>query len=195
MDHADRCFVFTGAHGVGKSSLIRAMEYQGERVVREAAQDVRLLMEAAGDPFPLDRDDFESRCLQLHRMREERARASGGTVFLDRGCLDYLAYAELGPWPLSDAERDHCRATRYDAVFLVLPHGREWGSTLRAGEREFCERLVCELRRLYTELGMPVYEVPAGDVWERAGWVRARCAETGQAPLRRSATSPQKAVM
>lgn len=194
---AEGCFVLTGAHGVGKSSLARALEYDGERVTPEAGQDVRMLLESAGEPFPLDRDDFESQCLRLQRLREQRARVSGGRVFLDRGAPDYLAYAELGPWRLTGDERTYCLESRYDAVFLVQPHGDGWGSTLRPGERAFCERLVVELRKVYRALGMTIYDVPPGGVWERAGWVLAQCAGygSGQPTARRAATSAQRAGM
>lgn len=47
-------FVLTGGHGVGKSSLIAALELRGEHVSHEAAATIRRLGRAGGDPFPED---------------------------------------------------------------------------------------------------------------------------------------------
>lgn len=168
-------FVLTGGHGVGKSSLIRALEARGEAVAYEAAQDVRLRLEAEGVPFPADRDDFESLCLALHRQREERARTWGKRVFLDRGAPDHLVYAELGHWPLSSEEIEYCLAARYGAVFLVLPHERT-AATMTKSETVFSERLTRALREMYAErLGMVVHEVPPGTLAQRVRWVPDLC--------------------
>jgi predicted ATPase len=169
-----RRFVLTGGHGVGKSSLIRALEAQGEAVAYEAAQDVRLRLEARGTAFPTDREDFESLCLALHRQREERATTCAERVFLDRGAPDHLVYAELGHWTLTPDEIEYCLASRYDAVFLVLPHQQP--TTLARSEQVFSERLTEALRTMYAEqLGMVVHEVPPGALADRVNSVLDLC--------------------
>jgi predicted ATPase len=168
-------FVLTGGHGVGKSSLIRALESRGETVVYEAAQDVRLRLEAQGVAFPTDRDDFESLCLTLHRQREARATAGTDRVFLDRGAPDHLVYTELGHWTLTSGEVNDCLAVNYDAVFLVLPHAPEI-PTLSVSERTFSRRLSEALHKMYAErLGMVVHEVPPDTLTQRVGFVLDRC--------------------
>jgi predicted ATPase len=168
-------FVLTGGHGVGKSSLIRALESHGEAVIYEAAQDVRLRLEAQGVAFPTDRDDFESLCLTLHRQREERVMSGTERVFLDRGAPDHLVYAELGHWILTSQEVDYCLAANYDGVFLVLPH-EPLLPTLSRSERTFSRRLSEALHKMYAErLGMVVHEVPPGALTERVGFVLDRC--------------------
>jgi predicted ATPase len=168
-------FVLTGGHGVGKSSLIRALEADGETVVYEAAQDVRLLLEAQGVAFPTDRDDFEGLCIALHRQREARARLQAERVFLDRGAPDHLVYAELGRWTLTADEITYCLRARYDAAFLVLPHTPA-APTLTRSERAFSQRLSQALREMYAErLGVVVHEVPPGALTQRVDYVLDRC--------------------
>jgi predicted ATPase len=168
-------FVLTGGHGVGKTSLIRELEARGETITDEAAQDVRLRLEAHGAPFPMDRDDFESLCLTLHRQREDQVPSSGQRVFHDRGAPDHLAYAELGNWTLSADEISYCLAARYDAVFLVLPHDRA-ATNLSRIEQLFSDRLTHALHDLYTvRLGMVVHEVPPGDLSDRVNYVLDQC--------------------
>lgn len=168
---APQRFVLTGGHGVGKSSLIRALEAQGEEVLYEAAQDMRLLLEAQGSVFPTDRVDFESLCLALHRQREKNVRISAERIFLDRGAPDHLVYAELGHWALTSDEKDFCSAARYDAVFLVVPHGSAQ-CTLSRSERVFSERLTRALYDMYARrLGLPVHHVPPGTLTQRVNFL------------------------
>lgn len=168
-------FVLTGGHGVGKSSLIRELEARGEVITEEAAQDVRLRLEAHGEGFPVDRDDFESLCLALHLQREDRVPSSAERVFHDRGAPDHLAYAELGPWALSAEEISYCMAARYEAVFLVLPHDQA-ARTLPRTERAFSDRLSHALHDLYAvRLGMVVHEVPPGGLTDRVNYVLDQC--------------------
>lgn len=74
-------YVLTGGHGVGKSSIIAALEQRGEHVVHEAAATVRILGHARGQPFPEDDSSFESSALSLHLQRESRVPATAHRVF------------------------------------------------------------------------------------------------------------------
>jgi predicted ATPase len=147
--------VLTGGHGVGKSSLLLALEESGEHVVFEAAGHVRQLDRARGIAFPEDEPNFESRALARHLSREEAVAGRVGRVFFDRGAPDHLAYARVGHWHLGRAETAACRSRRYDLVVLVEPppHGV---ANLTRVEAQFCERLVGELERVYAALGMVV---------------------------------------
>ena len=159
--------VLTGGHGVGKSSLLLALEERGEHVVFEAAGHVRQLARAREVTFPEDHSDFESRVVARHLSREDGVPAHVRRVFFDRGAPDHLAYAEVGPWSLSPAEIAACEARLYDLVVLVdpPPHGVP---TLDRVETRFCQRLVAELNRIYPALGMPVHRLAWDDVDRRA---------------------------
>lgn len=159
--------VLTGGHGVGKSSLLLALEERGEHVVFEAAGHVRQLDRARGIAFPEDEPDFESRVLARHLSREEALAGDVGRVFFDRGAPDHLAYARVGHWSLSPAETMACRARRYDLVVLVEPPP-QGVATLDRVEAQFCGRLVGELERVYAALGMAARRLRWDEVDRRA---------------------------
>jgi len=114
-------FVLTGGHGVGKTSILLALEASGQHVVSEAAGALRRLERAKGNPFPEDAADFESRALGLHLLREEAVTPIAARVFFDRGAADHLAYSRVGRWPLSETEQQICTEIAYDAAFLIEP--------------------------------------------------------------------------
>lgn len=163
-------FVLTGGHGVGKSSLIAALELRGEHVVHEAAATIRRLDRATGDSFPEDEPDFESRVLKLHLLREDRIPASAHRAFLDRGAPDHLAYARAGRWPLSESEIAACRSARYDLAFMVEPP-TSGVSTIGRVEASFCRRLVAIIEEVYAESGIPVIRVPCMPVDDRVALI------------------------
>lgn len=165
-----RRFVLTGGHGVGKSSLTAALELRGEHVIHEAAATVRHADQAAGNPFPEDSPDFESRALALHLLREHRVPGSARRVFLDRGAPDYLAYARTGRWPLTEAETETCTSARYDMVFMVEPPA-SGVPTIGRTEDAFCRRLVAIIEHVYAESGILAVRVPYMSVDDRVALI------------------------
>lgn len=169
-------FVLTGGHGVGKTSLLHALEEAGETVVQEAAAAIRALGRARGNPFPEDALDFESRALALHLHREVAVPTTTTRLFLDRGAPDYLAYTQIGHWTLTDTEIATASAATYDLALIVeLPDPPP--ATLDRGETAFCRRLVATLHRQYDELGIPVVRVPYGPVDDRIRFIVDTIAE------------------
>lgn len=163
-------YVLTGGHGVGKSSVIAALEHRGEHVAYEAAATIRSLGHARGQPFPEDIPDFEGRALSLHLQRESRVPATAHRVFFDRGATDHLAYSRIGGWPLTEAEVAACRSVRYDLAFLAEPPSSGLPTVGRV-EAAFCRRLVAAIEEIYTELGIPVVRLPYGPVGERVALI------------------------
>jgi predicted ATPase len=163
-------FVLTGGHGVGKSSLIAALELRGEHVVHEAAATIRSLGRANGDPFPEETPDFESCVLALHLLRESRVPPSAQRVFLDRGAPDHLAYARAGRWPLSGSEIASCRDAHYALAFMVEPPA-SGVPTIGRAEADFCRRLVAMIEEVYAESGIPVIKLPYMPVDDRVALI------------------------
>lgn len=172
-----RRIVLTGGHGVGKTSVLLALEDRGEHVVSEAAHDVRLLAHARGVAFPEDQPDFESRVLARHLAREHAVPSHVSRVFLDRAAPDHLAYATIGHWPLTNAEVAACRSHRYDHVFLL--DGPPGGpATLDRVESAFCRRLVTELERVYADLDMPIHRLAWASMDDRVATILRTAGDT-----------------
>jgi predicted ATPase len=165
-----RRFVLTGGHGVGKSSIILALEQAGEHVVFEAASSVRALARAEGRPFAEDSPTFESEALALHLHRERLVPPSTARVFLDRGALDHLAYSQVGRWPLNPGEIAACRSSHYEVAFLVEapPDGVP---TLDRVEARFSQRLAQAIEEVYQAAAIPIIRVPYGRCHERARFI------------------------
>lgn len=164
-------YVLTGGHGVGKTSIILALEHLGEYVLREAGSDYQYYLRAKGIPFPLDQDNFEQGVLSLHLQREERLPNGLERVFLDRGKPDHLAYSELFKWPLSDHLQKEAERTDYSAVFFVQGNS-EYGIGL-CSKREQNESFTLEttLVKLYKRLGYLIHWVPCGLLEERVRYI------------------------
>jgi predicted ATPase len=163
-------YVLTGGHGVGKSSVIAALELRGEYVVHEAAATIRSLGRARSQSFPEDTPDFESGALSLHLQRESWVPAIASRVFLDRGAPDHLAYSRAGRWPLTEAEVAACRSARYDLAFLAEPPSSGLPTVGRV-EAAFCRRLVAAIEEVYTQLGISIIRLPYGPVDKRVALI------------------------
>lgn len=151
-------FLLTGGHGVGKTSILLALEARGQHVVFEAAEAVQRVERARGNAFSDDDADFESRALALHVLREEAVNPVADRVFFDRGAADHLAYSRVGRWPLREAEKQICSEITYDAAFLIEPPPDR--HHLDRVEHAFNQRLVAQVESLYTELGVPLWRIP-----------------------------------
>jgi predicted ATPase len=154
-----RRYVLTGGHGVGKSSILLALEKAGEHVIFEAAASVRALARANGIAFADDSPHFEAETLTLHLQRERGVSPSARRVFLDRGAPDHLAYSRVGRWPLTPDEVAVCTATHYDLAFMIDPPPGGV-PTLGQAEQLFCNRLLTAIEAVYAEVGTPVVRVP-----------------------------------
>jgi predicted ATPase len=168
-------YVLTGGHGCGKTSLVLALESEGEFVVREAASDLIRIQRARNVCFPDTEPAFEAAALRLHlrREREIERHSDRKRVFLDRGALDHIAYADVGHWTLSDSEISEARARSYTAVFIIEPFGVEWEAKVGSVEALFSRKLVSRIEELYREAGMPLVTVPAGPLDGRLELIRA----------------------
>ncbi len=174
-----REYVLTGGPGSGKSSIILALEADGQAVVREAAEDVIKLMQARGIAEPWKQADFQNRILDLQHLRELHMSRTEGTLFIDRGTLDGLAYYNLqGVEPSGMMRREienyefaargmYGMQKRYEKVFLI----ESLGSCKRSAVRRENLMEAKELERLqamnYVKMGYEIIRIAPGTVDER----------------------------
>src|SRR3989344_1598725 len=149
-------YILTGSPGSGKSTLLLNLEWQGEYIIREAAEDVIKRHQAQGIERPWELPDFQKEILALQLKREERIPKGIQRVWIDRGVPDGLAYLSPGA-ALHEKLLKH--TGEYARVFLIenlgtLEHTRfrrENIATALALEKKFAD--------IYTSLGYALERV------------------------------------
>lgn len=164
-------YVLTGGQCAGKTSLILALEFHGEYIVREAGSDYLYYERARGNPFPSDSEDFEQRILKIHLQREGRIPTHLERVFLDRGKPDHLVYSNLFHWPLPDEMKLAALEVDYSGIFLVSHFGDEWVERVNPREQEESIRIETAMIEIYERLGFNLIYVPPGKLEDRLQFV------------------------
>lgn len=165
--------ILTGGPGVGKTSIICALEQiHGEHVVREAAMDVILFHQARRIHQPWTLSDFQDQILKLQNSREKRAaQLKAKRVFLDRGVIDVVAYYEKQNKPISPLTEDALQKLKndnpYTTVFLIQNFGKCQGNDQR--RESIAESLDLEHRqeKNYKKYGFNVVGIPPGKLEKR----------------------------
>ena len=162
--------VLTGGPGTGKSSIILALESQGEYTIREVAEDYIKLRQAQGQQEPWVESDFQTRILELQMQREARIPREAERVFIDRGLADGIAYSQLGT-EVYNQILETAKATKYDRVYLVENLGFTDTNGVRREAQQEAVELGNKLEQEYRNLGYNPIRIPVMPVNERAKFV------------------------
>jgi predicted ATPase len=169
-------YVLTGTPGSGKTAILRQLEWNGNRVVEEAATDVIALAHALGQPEPHTQPGFTDRIVALQRRREDAIGHPDGMVFVDRSPVCTLALSRflgLVPSGLLTAEVDRIVRDRVYArtVFFIRHQG--FVMPTAAHKVSLADSLAFEEvhQRTYAELGFQLIEVKPGPLPERVATV------------------------
>lgn len=159
-------YILTGGPGTGKSTLILALEKQGEHIIKEAAEDHIKLRQAQGQPEPWTEPDFQDEILDLQIQREQRIPKEAERVFIDRGATDGLAYAQPGT-EIYKRLLQEAKTRKYEKVFLIETLGTTEKTEVRRENHEEAVKLAQKLEQIYKYLGYEVIRIPVGTVQER----------------------------
>jgi predicted ATPase len=163
-------YVLTGGPSSGKSSIISALELEGEYVVREAAEDYIRLRHAQGQKTPWVEENFQGKILELLLQREERVPETE-RVFLDRGAADGLAYQQPGT-ELYDRILAESENRRYEKIFIVEPLGNLVQNGVRRESYEESLKIQEKLEAVYRNLGYEPILIRKGTLDERVEAVK-----------------------
>jgi predicted ATPase len=167
-------YVITGAPCSGKTSVIKALEQQGFRVVHEVARayiDEELGKGKSIEQIKADPDQFENHIF-FTKLKIEASLPPNEIVFLDRAVPDSIAYFQLeGLDPGQPVKKS--KAVRYKKIFLFerlafLEDG------VRSEDDHLADRLGDLLENAYRTLNYEIVRVPAISAKERIAFILER---------------------
>jgi predicted ATPase len=175
-----RRYIFTGAPGGGKTTLLGALSGRGYPVVPEAATDVIAVQQARGVVQLWTDAQFITDILQLQKVRQIGER-SAPVVLFDRSPICTLALARYLGHPIpSDLSREVERLIAHRIfepdVFLVRPLGFIEPTSARRITYEDALAFEAVHESMYEQLGFNLVEVLPDPVPIRAATVHAAIA-------------------
>ncbi|AXE63087.1 ATPase [Hyphomonas sp. CACIAM 19H1] len=176
QDHR-HCFILTGGPGAGKTTLLAHLAGQGIAMMPEAGRGIiRSQMAIGGRALPWkDRALFAELMLGWELRSLSEAATRPGPILFDRGVPDVAGYLTLEGLEVPAHIRQAAKTHRYNSLVFLAPPWEEIFHTDPERRQDFeTARRTCEtMRRVYTELGYNLVELPCASVPERADFVRA----------------------
>ncbi|MCF0063319.1 AAA family ATPase [Dyadobacter chenwenxiniae] len=162
--------IISGGPGSGKSTLLIALESSGFQCVPEVSRElIRQEVARSSECVPWkDLACFARLCLGKMIFDFENV-SYDNLTFFDRGIPDIIAYLRFGGLPVDDAFMTAAVTFRYAAEVFIAP---PWEAIyINDNERwqTFSEAaaLYSEIKKVYTELGYQVTELPLASVEKR----------------------------
>lgn len=162
--------VLTGGPGSGKTSILIALENRGEHVIREVANDWIVYRQACGIKYPWQEEDFQLNIMRLQHLREQRIETKNFRIFLDRGCIDGLAYEVPGSNKYKKIAQTAANL-HYDVIFLIEQLNITKKTAVRRENKKEAQQLSDKIKRLYQQAGYNPILVPNGPLEERVEFI------------------------
>ena len=168
-------YLFTGAPGSGKSSVLNILKNKGYLTVKEAARDIiRNQLKTKGDALPWGDTVRYSNLMLLHSIVEfEEYVHIKEPCFSDRGIIDVLVYARLINIPVTVEMKDAAKKYGYNKRIFLFPFWEEIyiNDVERKQNLDEAKRTSLVLKDVYEEFGYQVIDVPLLSPQERTEWV------------------------
>lgn len=174
-------FIITGGPGMGKTSLLDALQQQGYTCIPETGRTIiQHQVTTGGNALPwADRSAFARLMFRQSVADYEAQRPSGQPVFFDRGIPDVQGYLALCGLPVPPDVAAACRDLRYNSLVFMTPPWKEIYENDRERKQSFEEavRTFDMMQETYSSLGYQLEILPKSSVAERVRHVLS-CALT-----------------
>lgn len=170
-------FVITGGPGVGKTTLINALNQRGYSTIPEEARKIiQHQIQTHGDGLPWKNKIFYSKLMlqaSIETFKLVTAKTSDEIIFFDRGILDSVCYMKMENIPKSLEVENDLHKYRYSEKVFLLPPWLEIYETDNERKQTWEEAVYThnKMKQIYLEYGYEIIEVPIGTTEERCNFV------------------------
>ena len=170
-------YIITGGPGVGKTTLLEALEEDGYLVIPEAARAIiQQQIEMNSDALPWkNKEHYLKEMLEasIRDYREIIKADKPSICFFDRSVYDAVCYAEMIGYAITEPEMKEVMACRYNKRVFILPPWREIYETDNERKQtwEEAEYTYHQLKMTYRQYGYEVIDVPKDTVIKRKEFI------------------------
>lgn len=164
-----------GSPGSGKTTVLSELEKRGYTCFQEVSRKIILEAQKRGidqlflkNPDEFNQKLFSGRISQFEACENHE----GEFVFIDRGLPDIIAYNNYVNVPTEPKVVKASAELVYDFVFL-FPAWKKIFKNDNERYESFEEAIKIQesLKETYTNHGYEIYEVPIGEIYERANYI------------------------
>lgn len=177
MKQISEYYILTGGPGVGKTTLLKALEKESFPVVNETARTViREQIAMNGDALPWENKTKYTDLLlnrSLNEYHTTRKKHPDSSVFFDRSGIDALCYASMIDYSPDHLIVNDILSCNYNKKVFILPPWREIYTTDSERKQSWEEALFTyqAMKDTYLKYGYTVIDVPVGSVATRKEFV------------------------
>lgn len=165
--------IISGGPGAGKSSLLEALREAGFPCIQEVSRElIRGQVAANSQCVPWKNLACFAR-LCLHQMIADFQNVvEDNLTFFDRGIPDIIAYLRLGGQPVDDFFLAAAENYRYATKVFIAPPWEDIYVNDEERWQTFSEAraLYAAIKKVYTELGYQMIELPLAPVEQRVAF-------------------------
>ncbi|TWF40742.1 putative ATPase [Chitinophaga polysaccharea] len=171
----DNFFVLTGGPGMGKTSVIAALQEQGYLTVSESGREIiRQQVATGGTALPWQDQQAFARLMFDQAIEDfEQLSAQTTPVFFDRGIADTIGYLELCGLPVPDFMRQAARRYRCNNRIFITPPWKQiyTGDTERKQSFEEATATYEVMVKVYQQLDYTLVHLPLDTVAARVAFL------------------------
>lgn len=168
-------YIITGGPGVGKTTLLKALEEEGYQVVPEVAREIiREQVETGGDAVPWANVALYTEFMLKGSVESYMEHVKNeNIVFFDRGILDTVCYSEMTENRISAEMDAYAKNCIYNRKVFILPPWFEIYATDSERKQNWkeAETTYHKMKAMYERYGYNVIDVPKDSVENRRDFV------------------------